>query len=144
VVHNVKLEIMEKNIEVAPSVTQRTWTFNGTVPAPVLGGRVGDTFSITLVNHQSELYFGPLKAGDYSKMTEFAPDAVVFNGHYAQYANRPIQVQHGQRVRIWVLDEGPSENSSFHVVGGIWDTVYKEVPTRFAQVLSPVGRRLST
>ena len=77
-------------------------------------------------------------------MTEFAPDAVVFNGHYAQYANRPIQVQHGQRVRIWVLDEGPSENSSFHVVGGIWDTVYKEVPTRFAQVLSPVGRRLST
>jgi len=50
-VHNVTLEIMEKNIEVAPGVTQRMWTFNGTVPAPVLRGRVGDTFNITLVNH---------------------------------------------------------------------------------------------
>jgi nitrite reductase (NO-forming) len=205
-VHNVTLDIVEKNIEVAPGVTQRMWTFNGTVPAPVLRGRVGDTFNITLVNHgsighsidfhasevapnllmktigpgqtlgysfvahhsgifmyhcgtapalqhiaegmygavvidppglppvdheyfmlQSEFYFGQISSNaDYTKIKDFTPDAVVFNGYFSQYAYRPIQVQHGQRIRIWVLDEGPSENSSFHVVGGIWDTVYKE------------------
>ena len=32
----------------------------------------------------------------------------------------------GERVRIWVLDVGPSRPSSFHVVGGQFDTVYKE------------------
>jgi nitrite reductase (NO-forming) len=35
-------------------------------------------------------------------------------------------VEKGQRVRAWVLDVGPSENSSFHIVGTIFDTVYKE------------------
>jgi nitrite reductase (NO-forming) len=205
-VHNVTLNIVEKNIEVAPGVTQRMWTFNGTVPAPVLRGHVGDTFNITLVNHgtighsidfhasevapnllmktiapgqtlgysfvahhsgifmyhcgtapalqhiaegmygavvidppglppvdheyfmlQSEFYFGQISSNaDYTKIKDFAPDAVVFNGYFDQYVYSPIKVQHGQRIRIWVLDEGPSENSSFHVVGGIWDTVYKE------------------
>ena len=38
----------------------------------------------------------------------------------------PIRVEPEQRVRIWVLDQGPSENSSFHVIGTIFDTVYKE------------------
>jgi len=76
---------------------------------------------------QSEFYFGQISSNaDYTKIKDFAPDAVVFNGYFDQYAYSPIKVQHGQRIRIWVLDEGPSENSSFHVVGGIWDTVYKE------------------
>jgi len=30
------------------------------------------------------------------------------------------------RVRAWVLDAGPSENSSFHIVGTVFDTVFKE------------------
>jgi nitrite reductase (NO-forming) len=53
-------------------------------------------------------------------------DAVVFNGYVNQYAHAPIRVEPGQRVRAWVMNNGPSENSSFHVVGTVFDTVFKE------------------
>lgn len=44
-------------------------------------------------------------------------DAVVFNGYVNQYRHRPIAVNPGERVRVCVLDAGPSENSAFHIVG---------------------------
>ena len=76
---------------------------------------------------QSELYTGPQgKESDYEKMTRDAWDAVVFNGYVNQYKFAPIRVEPGQRVRVWVLDAGPSENSSFHIVGTIFDTMFKE------------------
>lgn len=50
----------------------------------------------------------------------------MFNGYVNQYADRPIHVGVNQTVRVWVLDAGPSENSSFHVIGTIYDTTYKE------------------
>jgi nitrite reductase (NO-forming) len=76
---------------------------------------------------QSEFYLGPKGGpGDYAKMQAATPDAVVFNGYYAQYKFAPLKVGVHDRIRIWVLDAGPSENSSFHVVGTIFDTVYKE------------------
>lgn len=49
-VHEVTLEVEEADIEVAPGVRQRMWTFGGTVPGPVLRGRVGDVFHVRLVN----------------------------------------------------------------------------------------------
>jgi nitrite reductase (NO-forming) len=49
-VHRLELRVQEVVREVAPGVTQRLWTFNGTAPGPTLRGRVGDTFEITLVN----------------------------------------------------------------------------------------------
>jgi Putative multicopper oxidases len=49
-VHRLELRVQEVVREVAPGVTQRLWTFNGTAPGPVLRGRIGDTFEITLVN----------------------------------------------------------------------------------------------
>lgn len=76
---------------------------------------------------QSELYTGPEgQPGDLAKMMDDAWDAVVFNGYVNQYKFAPIRVEPGQRVRTWVLDAGPSENASFHVVGTIFDTVFKE------------------
>ncbi|HEX4813567.1 MAG TPA: multicopper oxidase domain-containing protein [Nonomuraea sp.] len=39
--------------EVAPGVRQRVWTFNGTLPGPVLRGKVGDVFVVTFVNSGS-------------------------------------------------------------------------------------------
>ena len=76
---------------------------------------------------QSEFYTGPAgQPGDLAKMTSNAPDAVVFNGYVNQYLHAPIRVESGQRIRVWVLDAGPSENSSFHIVGTIFDTVFKE------------------
>lgn len=74
---------------------------------------------------QSELYLGPQgKSGDYAKMLRGQPDAVVFNGYASQYMFSPLRVRAGQRIRIWVLDAGPSDDSAFHVVGAQFDTVF--------------------
>lgn len=204
--HEVTLEASETNLEVAPGVTQQMWTFNGTVPAPILRGKVGDLFTVTLVNKgkfghsidfhaskvawndemrdlepgeslvyqfkaehsgiwmyhcgtspalhhigngmygaviidppdlapvdreyaivQSELYTGPEgKAGDLNKMVANQFDAVVFNGYVNQYKFAPIKVQPNERIRVWVLDAGPNENSAFHIVGTQFDAVFKE------------------
>ncbi len=205
-VHEIALDATEELIEVAPGVTQMMWTFGGQVPGPILRGRIGDTFRITLTNRgemghsidfhaskvawddemrtiqpgeslvyeftadhagaymyhcgtapalhhigngmygaiiiepddlapvaeefvfvQSELYLGPEgQAGDLTKMMNDDWDAVVFNGYHSQYKHRPIHVETGERYRVWVVDDGPSENSAFHVVGTVFDTVYKE------------------
>jgi nitrite reductase (NO-forming) len=35
-------------------------------------------------------------------------------------------VEANKRYRVWVVDDGPSENSAFHIVGTVFDNVYKE------------------
>jgi nitrite reductase (NO-forming) len=205
-VHRLTFRVTEQQVEVAPGVTQEVWTFDGTAPGPVLHGRVGDRFVITLVNDgtmghsidfhagvrapdqvmrtippggsltyrftarragvwmyhcstmpmtahianglfgavvieppgltevdreyvlvQSEQYHGDDGAvADLDKVAAEQPDAVVFNGYPDQYAHQPLRARVGERVRIWVLDAGPSRASSFHVVGGQFDTVYSE------------------
>ncbi|HET8658073.1 MAG TPA: multicopper oxidase domain-containing protein [Micromonosporaceae bacterium] len=205
-VHRVTLRVQEEVREVAPGVRQRLWTFNGSAPGPVLRGRVGDTFEVTLVNDgsiehgidfhasalapdapmrpvdpgqsltyrftaakagiwmyhcsatpmlhhigngmygalivdppdlpavareyvmvQSELYLGgDAQPADLGKMQREQPDAVVFNGYVSQYVHRPLPAPAGQRVRVWVLNAGPSRTSAFHVVGAWFDTVYRE------------------
>lgn len=205
-VHKLTLRATETEIEVAPGVTQKMWTFDDQVPGPILRGKVGDVFEITLVNEgeighsidfhasevawddemrtiqpgeslqynfkaehagafmyhcgtnptlhhigngmfgaiiidppdlapvdhefvfvQHELYLGPQgKEGDLTKMMQDEWDAVVFNGYHNQYAHQPIRVEPHERIRAWVVDAGPSENSSFHVVGTVFDTLFKE------------------
>jgi nitrite reductase (NO-forming) len=78
---------------------------------------------------QSEWYLGP--QGQPTDLTKAsagapAPDFVVFNGVASQYMDAPIEVETGERVRVFVLDAGPSIDSSFHVVGTIFDRVVKE------------------
>lgn len=204
--HAVTFHVQELAQEVAPGVKQVRWTYNGTAPGPILRGKVGDTFQVTLVNDgsmehsidfhaskvspqvqmrklkpheslvyqfkadfsgiftyhcgadpmiyhmgngmygavvidppnldkvdkevfliQSELYLGPSgQPGDLKKMMAGTDDAVVFNGYYNQYVYAPIKLNPGARVRVWVLDAGPNENTAFHVVGSIFDTEYKE------------------
>jgi nitrite reductase (NO-forming) len=78
---------------------------------------------------QSEWYLGAQKQPvDYAKANAAAPapDFVVFNGVANQYKDNPIQVTTKGRVRVFVLDAGPNIDSSFHVVGTIFDTVIKE------------------
>ncbi|MDQ5974944.1 MAG: hypothetical protein QG661_2153, partial [Actinomycetota bacterium] len=51
--HRVRLVVTEVEAEVAPGVRQTRWTFGGTAPGPVLRGKVGDNFIVTLVNDGS-------------------------------------------------------------------------------------------
>ena len=205
-VHRITMVAEEGVLELAPGQKQMTWTFDGTVPGPVLRGKVGDTFEITLKNNgenghsidlhaskvawnvemrtigpdedllyrftanhagifmyhcgtppviqhigsgmygaiiidppnlpavdheyvmvQSELYAATTSGPpDFTRMLNEQWGAVVFNGYVNQYQHVPVRVEPDQRVRIWVLDAGPSENSSFHVIGTIFDTVFKE------------------
>lgn len=205
-VHHVELVVTEDEQEVAPGVTQTVWTFGGSAPGPVLRGRVGDTFVVTLVNDgtighsidfhagalaptepmrtiepgesltytftatrsgvwmyhcstmpmslhiangmfgavvidppdlppvdreyllvQSELYLGPQGGiADADAIAAERADLVVFNGYASQYDHAPLAARVGERVRIWVLDAGPSRATSFHVVGGQFDTVFRE------------------
>ncbi|MEZ5254622.1 MAG: multicopper oxidase domain-containing protein [Microthrixaceae bacterium] len=110
----------------------------GTAPAlhhignGMFGAIIIDPPNLPPVDHefifvQSELYLGPeAKEGDLGKMLDEDDDAVVFNGYYNQYMHSPIRVETGERIRAWVVDAGPSENSSFHIVGTIFDTTWKE------------------
>jgi nitrite reductase (NO-forming) len=78
---------------------------------------------------QSEWYLGAQNATiDITKASAGAPspDFVVFNGIAAQYLDNPIEVPVGETVRVFVLDAGPSIDSSFHVVGTIFHEVIKE------------------
>ncbi|HET7721854.1 MAG TPA: hypothetical protein VFK43_17930, partial [Acidimicrobiales bacterium] len=49
-VHDLTLRATETVLEVAPGVEQQMWTFDDQVPGPVLRGKVGDIFNVTLVN----------------------------------------------------------------------------------------------
>jgi nitrite reductase (NO-forming) len=115
------------------------WMYHcGTAPAlhhignGMFGALIVDPPDLAPVDHefifvQSELYLGPEgEPGSLSKMQEVDFDAVVFNGYANQYYHSPLEVETGERVRAFVLDAGPSENSAFHIVGTIFDTVYKE------------------
>lgn len=76
---------------------------------------------------QSELYLGP-RGGevDADKVAAEKPDLVVFNGYAQQYDHAPLTARVGERVRIWILAAGPNRGTSFHVVGGQFDTVWAE------------------
>ncbi|CAN5626803.1 hypothetical protein BH23CHL7_BH23CHL7_19190 [soil metagenome] len=80
---------------------------------------------------QSEWYLGP--QGEPVSLTKAmgaapAPEFVVFNGVANQYVDEGsrLEVETGDRVRVFVLNAGPSVDSSFHIVGTIFDTVIKE------------------
>lgn len=76
---------------------------------------------------QSEQYWGPQEAaGNADKVAARTPDAVVFNGYPRQYVQAPLEAKTGERVRLWVLDAGPNEALAFHVVGGQFDSVWRE------------------
>lgn len=55
-----------------------------------------------------------------------SPDLVGFNGIAYQYDQYPFTARVGERVRFWLLDAGPNLASSFHIVGGQFDTAYLE------------------
>lgn len=76
---------------------------------------------------QNEFYLKQ-QGGTYIPDTSMAmkkqPNFMAFNGKVGQYIVRPIHVKTGERVRLYFLNVGPNNISSFHVIGTILDKVW--------------------
>lgn len=76
---------------------------------------------------QSELFKNP---DDVQAMFDRKFDHVVFNGGVFKYhpfvtGGSALPAKPGERVRIYFVNAGPNEFSSFHPIGEIWDAVYE-------------------
>lgn len=70
---------------------------------------------------QQEFYPGaPGKDPDMAAMMDKAPDVVTFNGYANQYRMHPIRVRRGEKIRVYVLNAGPSLPMLFHVLGTVF------------------------
>ncbi|HEX3061839.1 MAG TPA: multicopper oxidase domain-containing protein [Usitatibacter sp.] len=68
----------------------------------------------------------PLYVLDGERVRSKAPTYTVFNGRYNGFVDKPLPAKPGERVRLFVMNVGPSNTSSFHVVGTIFDRVWLE------------------
>src|SRR5579871_121133 len=207
--HVKQLTIIAENqtIQIAPGVKVPLWTFNGTIPGPIIHVRQGDEVQVTFVNktpiqHSMDfhaattpwnVWYQPVNPGkslkfsfvakypgafmyhcgtppafmhissgmygiivvdpvtplppakefalvesefyvtasasdtyqpDAQKVLDVHPDYVVFNGIANQYQDHPLIVRAGDRMRLYVVNAGPTLFSAFHVIGWIFDRVY--------------------
>lgn len=247
-VHDVRIDVVAQEVEVAPGVRYKAWTFGGTVPGPVLHVRQGDKINFTMKNrsHEKVSVSQPAKGGsmfleqlgngniqnpkavaqpmlhsidfhsgtvaaddkwqnvppgmsinfewianypgvyiyhcgtppvlqhmsmgqygvvivspkegyptdqqvdkefvvvqsefylkekvnekgsyelDYEAAMKKQPSIVAFNGHQNAMMDNPLKVKKGDRVRLYMLNVGPSDVSSAHVIGAIFDRVWYE------------------
>jgi nitrite reductase (NO-forming) len=77
---------------------------------------------------QSEIYKNP---DDLHSIMHGEWDKVVFNGTAFKYdpvhdanATKTLVAKPGERVRVYFINAGPNETSSFHPIGGLWDGVW--------------------
>ena len=101
---------------------------NGMYGAVVIEDPKLPTVDHSYVLVQSEYYLGDHAAGevDADKIATRNPDLVVFNGYANQYDHAPLTAKVGERVRVWVMNAGIERSTSFHVIGGQFDTVWAE------------------
>lgn len=205
---NVRLVMKDQLIQIGPGVTYHAWTFNGTVPGPIIHVRQGQMVNATIVNQgsmphsidfhaaqtpwninyqsipqgksfsfsfranfpgvfmyhcgtptviyhmangmygtiivdpakgwgssaqeyalvQSEFYTMVGSDGTYSvdptKLMNGIPDYVVFNGYLNQYKDAPLTAKVGQKIRLFIMNAGPTQFSAFHVIGAIFSDTY--------------------
>ncbi|MES1980826.1 MAG: multicopper oxidase domain-containing protein [Pseudomonadota bacterium] len=68
----------------------------------------------------------PLYVLDNERLKAAQPTHTVFNGVHNGMVKNPLPAKPGERVRLFVLNVGPSKTSSFHVVGTIFDRVWMD------------------
>jgi len=68
----------------------------------------------------------PLYVLDAERVRAAQPTHTVFNGSFNGMVQKPLPAKPGERVRLFVMNVGPSRTSSFHVVGTIFDRVWFE------------------
>jgi nitrite reductase (NO-forming) len=206
---DVKLVAKQTLVTIAPGVAYQAWTFNGSVPGPIIRVRQGQTVHFTLTNdggmphsidfhaaqtapnvnyvsvapgksisftwkanypgvfmyhcgtppvmvHIANGMYGAIivdPAGGYTPAQEYvlvqsefyaakAPDGsymldgralmnaqptqTVFNGYAAQYKDHPLTAKANQKIRLFVMDAGPSHFSAFHVIGAIFSDYFPD------------------
>lgn len=77
---------------------------------------------------QSEVFENP---DDLNSIMKHDYKSVVFNGVAFKYdpvhdpsATKMLVAKPGERVRVYFINAGPNEYSTFHPIAGIWDAVY--------------------
>ncbi len=84
---------------------------------------------------QSEWYVGAPGEGGVAELDRDAlfaeePRYVTFNGRTDALADdNALQMNVGERARIYMVNEGLNLDSNFHPIGSHWDTVYPEAAT---------------
>lgn len=76
---------------------------------------------------QNEYYLkqqGNMYIPDTTMAMQKQPNFMAFNGKVAQYVIHPIHVKTGERIRLYFLNVGPNNISSFHIIGTILDKVW--------------------
>lgn len=68
----------------------------------------------------------PLHVLDAQRLRAAQPTHTVFNGSHNGMVKKPLPAKPGERVRLFVLNVGPSKTSSFHVVGTVFDRVWMD------------------
>ncbi|MEO8386182.1 MAG: multicopper oxidase domain-containing protein [Betaproteobacteria bacterium] len=68
----------------------------------------------------------PLYVLDGDRLRNAQPTHTVFNGRHNGMVDKPLPAKAGEKVRLFVLNVGPSKTSSFHVVGTIFDRVWMD------------------
>jgi nitrite reductase (NO-forming) len=124
-VHRRTLHVRDVVREVAPGVTQRLWTYDGSVPGPTLHGRVGDRFVITLVNDGTMGHSIDFHAG------ERAPDEVM---RTIPPGGRLVYRFTAERSGVWMYHCSTMPMSA-HIAGGLFGAVVIE-----PRDLAPVDR----
>lgn len=115
-VHRRTLHVVDVVREVAPGVRQDQWTYDGTAPGPVLHGRVGDVFEITLVNdgdigHSIDFHAGSLAPA--------GPMRTIAPGESLVYRFR------ADRAGIWMYHCSTMPMSA-HIANGLFGAVVIE------------------
>src|SRR5581483_6126922 len=108
----------ETMLEVAPGVTQQMWTFNHQVPAPVLHGKVGDVFTVTLVNKGTmshSLDFHASYAAMNDKMRSIPPGESLVYQFKAEHSG------------IWMYHCGTAP-ALYHIGNGMYGAVVIDPP----------------
>jgi nitrite reductase (NO-forming) len=68
----------------------------------------------------------PFYVLDNENLKKAMPSYTVFNGYHNGMVKNPLPAKPKEKVRLFVLNVGPSRTSSFHVVGTIFDRVWFE------------------
>jgi nitrite reductase (NO-forming) len=81
------------------------------------------------VGEEHELPEDVLKVDDDAALAEL-PNMYSFNGHKNALTDPAlfgdtIRANQGDKVRVFMVTGGPNKGSNFHIIGTIWDKVYK-------------------